>query len=326
MLNGSNKVYLNRSQPPYLSMMVADIYKKSKDVKWLSEAVALLEVEYGFWMKERMTPIGLNRYSSAATVQEKIGMANYLKERFNDPNLLKGLSEQEIITMGSHFTAEAESGWDFNPRFLNRCEDFIPVDLNSNLYIYETNFAWFAKELKKNSDVGKWEKRAEARKKLINKYCYDKGQNMFYDYDFVNKKRSDVTSAAVFSLLFSKVATPLQAKGIVKELPKLETNYGLRATESKLYGKTYQWGETNGWAPLHFIAVKGLENYGFVNASKRIGDKYVSTIYYNFTKTNNLWEKYNIVDGTVNTSNEYQMPAFLGWTAGVFLYLVKDKK
>lgn len=323
MLNGSNKVYLNRSQPPYLSMMVADIYRKSNDKKWLAEAVALLKVEYKFWMTERLTPVGLNRYSNAATTEDKIGMAKYLMTRFNDPNLLNGLSEKEIIVLGSHYTAEAESGWDFNPRFLNRCEDFVPIDLNSNLYIYEKNFAWFSKELQQNSEIQKWEKRAEKRKELINKYCYDKDENMFYDYDFVNAKQSNVTSSAIFSLMYANIATPLQAKGIVKVLPKLETNYGLRTCEKKEYTKVYQWGETNGWAPIHFIGIEGLKNYGFRVEAKRITNNYVATIYNNFIKTNNLWEKYNIVDGTVNTSNEYQMPAFLGWTAGVFLHLIK---
>jgi len=74
-------------------------------------------------------------------------MANLLKSRFHKPYLLKGLSDEQILVMVSNFTAEAESGWNFNPRFDGRCEDFCPVDLNSNLYIYETNFIIFYKIL-----------------------------------------------------------------------------------------------------------------------------------------------------------------------------------
>lgn len=40
-----------------------------------------------------------------------------------------------------------------------------------------------------------------------------------------------------------------------------------------------------------------------------------------FEETGNLWEKYNVVEGNINVSNEYEMPAMMGWTAGVYLEL-----
>lgn len=323
MLNGSKLSYLNRSQPPYLSMMVADIYKYGADKAWLKKAVETLEKEYKFWMTERISPSGLNRYSNSATEKEKIGMANYLKTRFNNPTLLDGLSSAEIIKMGSHFTAEAESGWDFNPRFMNRCEDFCPIDLNSNLYIYETNFAKFYSILNQKSNVLKWKKLAKKRQILMNKFCFDASRNCYFDYDFVNDKKSTVISAANFSVLFANLANASQAKGVVQILPLLETEFGVRACEINDYKLSYQWGDVNGWAPLHYLAVTGLRNYKLNADANRISTKYITLVCRNFEKTNNLWEKYNIEDGSVNTNNEYKMPAFLGWTAGVFIYLTK---
>ena len=40
----------------------------------------------------------------------------------------------------------------------------------------------------------------------------------------------------------------------------------------------------------------------------------------NFKKTHNLWEKYNVVEGNINVSNEYEMPTMVGWTAGTFVF------
>jgi len=325
MLNGSNTCFLNRSQPPYLSMMVDDIYKKTQDKVWLKSAVATLEKEYKFWMTERLTSCGLNRYSSAANNEEKRGMADMLKSRFNKPNFLDGMSDEQILVLGSHFTAEAESGWDFTPRFDSRCEDFCPIDLNCNLYLYEKNFEFFYGQLGENVKAKQWKSAASKRKALINKCFYDSERGGFYDYDYVHNSHSTVVSAAIFSLMYAKVVNNQQAKKIVRSLNLLETSFGLRACEDKKYDRSYQWGCVNGWAPLHFIAAAGLENYKYHTESNRIQVKFIHLINENFRSTNNLWEKYNILDGTIHTTNEYAMPAFLGWTAGVYVYFTEKK-
>ena len=320
MLNGSNWCYLNRSQPPYLSMMVADIYKATKDKEWLEGAVGALEKEYQFWMTQRITDCGLNCYSSSASDEEKIWMAELVRDRFNEPAMLDSLTRQQIVAVGGHYTAEAESGWDFNPRFEGRCEDFCPIDLNSNLYLYEMNFQYFYKELEQKEHIAEWAERAEKRKQLISKLCFDEKSGLFYDYDNVNGRRSPVVSAAIFSPLYTGIASMQQADGVRAALPRLETQFGLRTCEKTKDNRNYQWGAVNGWAALHYIAVCGLSNYGYNQEANRLRDKYLDLVIRNFNVTGNLWEKDNIEDGTSNALNEYEMPAFLGWTAGVFIY------
>lgn len=43
--------------------------------------------------------------------------------------------------------SECESGWDFSPRFEEKALEYVQVDLNRNLYIYERNFVYFYKLL-----------------------------------------------------------------------------------------------------------------------------------------------------------------------------------
>ena len=62
-----------------------------------------------------------------------------------------------------------------------------------------------------------------------------------------------------------------------------------------------------------------IDKYGFKTDALRVAEKYTSSIEKIFGETNNLWEKYNAVDGTINVTNEYEMPDMLGWTAGVYL-------
>ena len=66
-----------------------------------------------------------------------------------------------------------------------------------------------------------------------------------------------------------------------------------------------------------------------MNNARRIAEKYVSMVIKNFKETGKIWEKYNVVHGSIEVNNEYDMPAMLGWSASVFVYcyeLLQDKR
>lgn len=320
MPNGSRTYYLDRSQPPFLSMMVARVYEYTQDKEWLAHAYDVLKKEYEFWMTQRITPAGLNRYSSSASdelIQEFIDTGG---RRLGTDFRKKGMSDEELYRLGRNFAAEAESGWDMNPRFDRRCEDFCPVDLNANLYRYETNFAAFAKILGLDDEIPQWEQAARSRKEKIMAMCWDPGKRQFYDYDYVNGCRSDVVSAAIFSLLYDEVVDREYADCIRAGLKDLEFEYGIAVCEDKPYDYQYQWSYPNSWPPTTYIAIAGLRNYGYTDDAVRIARKYLAMVAKSFGQTGHLWEKYNVTDGTTNVSNEYEMPTMLGWSAGTFIY------
>ena len=70
----------------------------------------------------------------------------------------------------------------------------------------------------------------------------------------------------------------------------------------------------------------GLNNYGYTDDAKRIAQKYVTLAEKVFDETGALWEKYNVVDGSINVNNEYKMPTMLGWSAGVYIAAQKFLK
>ena len=128
MLNGNRTFYLNRSQPPYLSMMVARVYQENKDKQWLKKAYETLKKEYKFWMTERMSPVGLNHYDNSAT-QASIDSFLYVgSERLGTDFRKKGLTDEQLNLLGRNLLAECESGWDMNPRYEMRCLDFCPIE------------------------------------------------------------------------------------------------------------------------------------------------------------------------------------------------------
>ena len=318
MPNANGWGMTNRSQPPLLAWMVRDVFADTKDREWLKGAYATLVKEHGFWTERRMTPAGLNRHFNSATEKSLLNFYNYLsKDRF------KGLpytNKADKITFSSHSLSEAETGWDFTPRFDRRCGDFCPVDLNANLYLYETILADFSKVLANGAEAV-WRGQAEQRKTLIQELLWNDAVGCYTDYDFVNKKKGDVVSCATLFPLLAGIATPEQAEQVVKKMKAvLEYDHGLSTCEKRTWPFTYQWDYPNGWPPLQCVAIRALDRYGFKDDARRIAEKYVRTVIANYEKTGDLWEKYNVVSGTTEVVDEYKMPRMVGWTAGAFVF------
>ncbi len=317
MPNSSKMAQTNRSQPPYASMMIRDLYERTKDRAWLRGAYDILLKEYDFWMRERMTDTGLNRYYNMATEAYLLDFYDYIRRRI--PSLRADADREERIRTASQYLSEAESGWDFTPRFHTHCEDYNPIDLNANLYIYEKNFAWFCSELGIEGTAD-WEETAALRLERINKYCYDGQSGEYYDYNYRTHTRSDVYSAAVFNILWAGIPNEEQAQNLVRQLNRLEMEYGLVACEPGERTDVYQWDSPNSWASFHVLAIAGLEAYGYRADARRIAEKYAGTIIRIFRQSGNLWEKYNGRKGNREVNSEYPLPPFMGWTAGGFLY------
>ena len=322
ILNGSSTSYLNRSQPPVFSLMVRQMYDATGDREWLAAILPKLEKEYGFWMSSRMTPCGLNHDSNEADDAEKMAFLRLVKGRFGEKFNLEGCSHEDSLRVGSHYISEAEC-WDFTPRFKGECENYCPVDLNALLYIYEKNFAYFSRIFGDRAGVRRWNKAARVRKRLMGKYLRNPKDGIWYDYDFVTGERSDVVSAAQFFLLMGKAVTRRQARGIVKSLAVLEYPHGISACEKGDYPFVYQWSYPNGWAPLQYVTVRGLDAYGYEEDARRIARNYVDLLTESFDATGTLWEKYNVDEGNLNVGDEYKMPTMLGWTAGAYVWLTE---
>lgn len=322
ILNGSNTFYLNRSEPPVFSLMVRQIYEATGDLDWLRGILPSLEKEYHFWMSERMTPCGLNHDSNNATEEEKWDFLRLVKRRFGEAFTLEGCTREDSLRVASHYISEAEC-WDFTPRFKGECENYCPVDLNALLYIYEKNFSHFSGILGDRAGVRRWDKAAKHRKHLMVKYMRNPKDGVFYDYNFISGERSDVVSAAQFFLLLGNAVSRSQARGIVRSLAVLEYPHGISACEKGDYPYVYQWSYPNGWAPLQYVTVRGLDNYGYTEDARRIARNYVDLLTESYTKTGSLWEKYNVDEGNLNVGDEYKMPTMLGWTAGSYVWLTE---
>lgn len=316
MPNASRTTFLTRSQPPFLALMVKDIFKVTGDLSWLQEAYETLKKELEFWREKRKTETGLNRYYGFAKEEE----ADYLAARFTERTTLT--PDMKSIDIARHMRLCFESGWDINPRWGCHGYDFVHVDLNSMLYSVEMCMSEFASILK-NGEEEIWKKAAERRRELMRQYMKT-GDGYFTDYDYVNNKFSDVFSAASFYPLFVSLADDEEAAKTVRMLSRLEENFGISACEKNGKEGNFQWNYPNGWAPHQYLVFRALKNYGYEKEAKRVAEKYITLVEKVFSETNNLWEKYNVVDGNIEVNTESPMPPMMGWSAGVYLAL-KDE-
>ncbi|MEO5673802.1 MAG: trehalase family glycosidase, partial [Chitinophagales bacterium] len=118
MPNSNRLDMTNRSQPPYLCMMVKDVYEATGNKEWLSKAYPLIAREYDFWITKRSTTYGLSRHHHDATPEYLADFYEHLK-KVRLP--LTATSADEKLSIAGHLLAEAEAGYDFTPMFDGRC-------------------------------------------------------------------------------------------------------------------------------------------------------------------------------------------------------------
>ena len=327
--NGNRTYYLSRSQPPFFSLMIellAGIKGDSVYAVYQKE----LEKEYDYWMDkggatkhvvQLLDGIILNRYydQSATPRQESF---------YEDSMLVRRQYTESFATLYRDLRSAAESGWDFSSRWLMQeknlhsihTTDLVPVDLNCLLYHLEKTLE---KSFIITSDAAKataMKDAAEKRKSAIIKYCWSQ-KGWFVDYDFVRKKPSaELTLAGMFPFFF-QVADAAKMKMAVALLQKNFVKSGGVVTTLKQTGQ--QWDAPNGWAPLQWITINALENYGYHQEARNIATRWVALNKKVYAATGKLMEKYDVISINKKAGGgEYPSQDGFGWTNGVLLALI----
>ena len=312
MPNGSRTFYLNRSQPPFLSIMVRDIFDVTQDETWLAGAYDTLKKEYDFWMNKRTFENGLAHYGYTPTDPSVEKYADSWVKRTGVT------AEIDRMELAGNFIAQAESGWDFNARLGVRGQYYMSPDLNALLWSLENNMAYFASALN-NDEVTGWRARAARRKQSIDTLLWRDREGFFADVDAETGVASPIFSAAAFYPMFVGIADIWQAERIREKLPLLERAHGVCPCAPHTSEGRFQWDAPNLWPCLQWIVYKALKNYGYNEDAERIAEKYVRLVESVERQTGQLCEKYYAESGDCDVTAEYAMPPMMGWTAGVYL-------
>jgi len=333
--NGNRSYFIGRSQPPFYSLMVK-LLAENKGDKVLVKYLPQLEKEYQFWMN------GADEVSEAFARHRVVRLAEGVllnrywdehdtprPEAYKEDVELSHRSHQKPEELFRHLRAAAESGWDFSSRWFSDAQSFasihtteiIPVDLNCLLVHLEKVLCEAYRITGNSAKAAEYLKASVARKAAIRKYCWSEDKKFYFDFDFVSQQQKNhYTLAAAFPLFF-EVASPEQALAVEEILrKKFLKPGGLTATLEKT---GQQWDAPNGWAPLQWIAYKGLLNYGLDDLAGKVKSNWTHANLKVFEKTGKMTEKYDVWNDQAEASGgEYPNQDGFGWTNGVLLAML----
>ncbi len=332
--NGTRAYYLTRSQPPFYALMVDAISRDEQEL--FAEYFPFILKEYDFWMngkKDLKEPYSASRYAVKLEGDRILnrywdsGTAPRPEAYKEDHHLAEALgSADEKKSLYTHLRSGAASGWDFSSRWYlskgdfgsTKTADILPVDLNCLLYFMEKSIARGYALKGDGENEAQFMERAEERKAAIQELFWNPSENYFYDYNFSEKTHGRTATLAGAFPLFFELATPEQAAAVKDKLMYQFLKDGGLVTTLEDSGQ--QWDAPNGWAPLQYVAVEGLLNYGYVDEARTIMERWLALNERVYRDTGKMMEKYNVEDVTLPSGGgEYETQDGFGWTNGVAL-------
>lgn len=336
--NGNRTYYLSRSQPPFYALMLR-ILAQQKGREVLLKYAPALQKEYDFWMDGHETLSPANTTYRRVVLMPNGSVLNRYWDDNPSPRPESYLEDIELAENSGrnpeevyrNIRAAAESGWDFSSRWFAdgnslstiQTTDIIPVDLNALLYHMELTLQEVAILQGDKSLSRRYEKKAKDRRDALLKYAWNKSDDFFYDYNFVQQQTTNIpTLAAAFPLYFNMVKRK-HAKGVAAKIETMFLRPGGVVTTINQSGQ--QWDAPNGWAPLQWITIQALRNYGHDKLANTIAQNWVLLNERVYQATGKLVEKYNVEDlGHEAGGGEYPNQDGFGWTNGVLLKLLSQ--
>lgn len=336
--NGNRSYYLSRSQPPFFSLML-DLLASRQGEATYRHYLPQLQKEYDYWMA------GSDSLAAGQADKRIIRLADgtllnrYWDERdaprteswLQDVNTAKSAPQRQAGELYRDLRAGAASGWDFSSRWFSdahrlatiRITQLAPVDLNSLLFHLEQTLAKAYRLDAKPEQAAHFTQLASQRQAAINRYLWDDKQGWYADYDRQQGRVTTQLTAATLFPLYMQLAGDRQAQRTADAVGKQLLKAGGLLTTTLNSGQ--QWDAPNGWAPLQWVAVEGLEHYRQPSLARQIGVRFLQNVQTTYDRQHKLVEKY-VVDGPNigggGGGGEYPLQDGFGWTNGVTLMLL----
>lgn len=335
--NGNRTYFLGRSQPPFFSMMVRLLSETDPQVS-LSDYLPQMLNEYLFWM-EGDSDLSQENPAHRRVVRMPNGL--FLNRYWDDDptprpesykedvHLAKENPQRDKVQLYRDLRAACESGWDFSSRWLTdptdlgtiRTTEIIPIDLNVLIWHMEKTISEAYLEMGNTEESTRYATWAEERHAAINQYLWDSDKGMYSDYVWTSGESTGIPSLAMAFPLLLNLASDEQTKGTAQILEEDFLSPGGLLTTLSNSGQ--QWDAPNAWAPLQYVSVQGLRNYGLNEIADEIQQRWINVNTAVYKQTGKMTEKYNALETDLEAGGgEYPVQDGFGWTNGVLLHFL----
>ncbi len=230
----------DRSNPPILSWISYEIYKRYKDKAFLEKIYEKLKLYLLFWQHERdKDKDGLLEYDAQIKDERRFQLALY------------------------------ETAWDDNTKYMPHTNGgFYPyniesLELNSLIYNEYVTMSQIAQELGDENDSQLFAQKASVLRKKINKYMFDKQARVYYDIEYKTHQKIKYLTPHIFFPLFAGIADKETEENLInnyllnKELfwpsiPTVAFNQPGYVEDGSFHGPT--------WLQVFYFVYKGVEN------------------------------------------------------------------
>lgn len=336
--NGGRIYYLQRSQPPLLTLMMDRYVAHTKDVAFLQENIGTLASELDFWTVNR-------------TVSVVSGGQSYVLNRYyvpyggprpesyrKDAELANSVPEGDRETLWAELKAGAESGWDFSSRWLVggpdpdllssiRTSKMVPADLNAFLCQAEELMSNFYSRLGNDTEATKYRNLRAQRLAAMEAVLWDEQKGAWFDYDLEKGKKNlefyPSNLSPLWAGCFSDPSVADKALKYLEDSKILTYQYGI---PTSLRNTGQQWDFPNAWAPLQDLVIRGLAKSASPRTQEvafQLAQNWIKTNFKVYSQKSAMFEKYDISNGGhPGGGGEYEVQEGFGWTNGLALMLL----
>ncbi|KAJ8972939.1 hypothetical protein NQ317_013210 [Molorchus minor] len=344
--NGGRVYYLNRSQPPLLTLMVGLYVDAMDDKKWLRKVIGYLEKEMQWWLNNRTVTVEKNGVKHTMVHFASASGTPRPESYIEDIKTCSGYGDQKKKeNCYKEIKSGAESGWDFSSRWIIdsnggtnanltniQTRRIIPVDLNAFLCKAFSELSRFYTMLGEPQKAIKWLEKSKTWQKSIELVLYDKADGIWYDFDATTSKPRRIFYPSNFAPLWTESYQPLLAKGYGAKAAKYFRGRGVNdyrgGIPTSLIRSGEQWDYPNAWPPLQEIVILGLKKTGEGDAkqvAETFAKRWIDANIRGYNQNNEMFEKYDAINsGQYGGGGEYTVQTGFGWTNGVALSLIEE--
>lgn len=344
--NGGRVYYLNRSQPPLLTLMGAAYYEKTKNKEWLKSNIKYFDQELSHWINHRTAEFEKDG------VKYTLGYYNTDSGSPRPESYIEDIrtaaffdNQEDRMKCYSELKSGAEAGWDFSSRWIFSDDGrnagnlsnievsrLAPVDLNAFLCKAFKTISEFYKELGDEKNSAFWAEKSTYWQKLIDQILWNEEDGIWYDYDMQLQKHRKYFYPSNVSPLWAQTFDPQNGPRLGKRVlnylytKKIIDYPGGIPTSLEQSGE--QWDFPNAWPPLQAIVIQGLYRSGDPTAKDqavKLAHKWIKANIRGYMDTQEMFEKYDAeVSGMYGGGGEYTVQSGFGWTNGVVLEFIHE--